>query len=263
MVTFGRSIHAEWTKLRTLHSTAWLLLGTAMLMVGFAAAAAGALNIRECRGECTEDIVQLSFSGVRLAQVTVAVLGVLTVTAEYGTGTIRPTLSAVPHRWMVLASKVVVLVGLVAATSAAGVGGAVLVGRWVLPHKGFTASNGYHLLSMGDGLTRRAAVGTVLYLVLVAVVAAGIGFLIRDSAAAVGCAFGFLFAGTLAALFVADPHWLHRLKRFSPMEAGLAIQSTTHFANLHIGAWAGVGLLAIYAAAITAAGWVIFQLRNA
>jgi ABC-2 type transport system permease protein len=263
MATFGRSVHAEWTKLRTLHSTAWLLSGTVFLMVGFSAMVAGALSTRECRGECTEDIVQLSLSGVRLAQVTVAVLAVLTVTAEYGTGTIHPTLSAVPRKWKVLAGKLTVLIALVATTASAGAAGALLMGRWLLPHKGFTAANGYQLLSLGDALTRRAAVGTVLYLILVAVVAAGIGFVIRDSAAAVGCAFGFLFAGTLAALFVSDPYWLHRLKKFSPMEAGLAIQSTTHFANLHIGAWAGIGLLSAYAAAIAAAGWAIFQLRDA
>ncbi|WP_051366443.1 ABC transporter permease [Hamadaea tsunoensis] len=263
MTALLRSVYAEWTKLRTLPSTFWLLFGTAGLLAGFAGIAAGALNVRECHDGCTEDIVQLTLSGVRLSQVTVAVLGVLAVTAEYGTRTIRPTLAAVPRRWMVLVGKLVVLAGLVAATAATGVGGSLLIGRWLLPHKGFTAANGYHLLSLGDGLTRRAAIGSVLYLVLVVVAAAGIGLLIRDTGAAVGCVFAFLFAGTLAAMFVSDPHWAHRLKRFSPMEAGLAIQSTTHFANLHIGAWAGVGVLAAYAGGLALIGWLLFQLRDA
>jgi ABC-2 type transport system permease protein len=96
---------------------------------------------------------------------------------------------------MVLASKLLVLVGLVSVASAAGIGGALLTGRLMLPGSGFTIANDYHLITLGDGLTRRAALGTLIYLILVAVVAAGISFVVRDTGAAVACAFGRVHVG--------------------------------------------------------------------
>src|SRR4029079_19704769 len=46
-----------------------------------------------------------SLSGLFLAQIAVAVLGVLLITSEYATGQIRATLAATPQRLTVLAAK--------------------------------------------------------------------------------------------------------------------------------------------------------------
>ena len=54
------------------------------------------------------DPTSFSLSGVYLAQLAVGVLGVLLVTGEYATGTIRATLAAVPRRLPVLWGKAVV-----------------------------------------------------------------------------------------------------------------------------------------------------------
>jgi hypothetical protein len=51
--------------------------------------------------------------------------------------------------------------------------------------------------------------------------------------------------------------------RFSPMDAGLAIQATRNLAAEHIGPWAGLGILSLYAAAAVIAGLIVFQLRDA
>ncbi|MFJ2646222.1 hypothetical protein ACIO1C_05775 [Streptomyces sp. NPDC087420] len=66
---------------------------------------------------CQEDMVRLSLSGVWLGQAAVAVLGVLVMSGEYGTGTIRTTLTTVPGRSRALAAKAAVRAG---ATLAAG-----------------------------------------------------------------------------------------------------------------------------------------------
>jgi ABC-2 type transport system permease protein len=90
------SLHAEWTKLRTLASTFWLLLAAAALTVAVSAAAAAA--VRCPSGGCTDDPAKISLTGIYLGQAVVAVLAVMAVSGEYGTGMIRVTLAATPRR---------------------------------------------------------------------------------------------------------------------------------------------------------------------
>jgi ABC-2 type transport system permease protein len=47
------------------------------------------------------------------------------------------------------------------------------------------------------------------------------------------------------------------------MSAGLAVQATTHLSSLPIGPWAGLGVLAVWAAAALLAGGLLLQLRDA
>jgi len=46
------------------------------------------------------------------------------------------------------------------------------------------------------------------------------------------------------------------------MDAGLAIQATRDLPAEHIGPWAGLGVLALYAAAAVLTGLVAFQVRD-
>ena len=75
--------------------------------------------------------------------------------------------------------------------------------------------------------------------------------------------FALLYGSPVVAMFVSDPRWQHRIHRFSPMDAGLTIQSTRNLAAEHIGPWAGLGVLSLYAAAAVIAGLIAFQLRDA
>jgi ABC-2 type transport system permease protein len=259
----GRCGHAEWTKLRTLPSTGWLLLLTAGSMIAMSLAITGTLRIDGCQAPCFEDTVKLSLFGVRIGQVGVVILAVLAVTTEYANQTIKPTLAAVPRRWMVLASKLGVVTVLALVAGVLGVSGSIVIARTVLPGHGFTVANGYPPISLLDDLTRRAAVGTVIYLGLIALLSAGIGLLLRDTGGALTVILALLFAAPLIAMFVSDTRWQHRIHRFSPMDAGLAIQATRDFATVHIGPWVGLGLLGAYAAAVVLAGGILFRLRDA
>ena len=49
--------------------------------------------------------LDIALAGVNVAQLAIAVLGVLTITGEYSTGSIRATLTAVPKRLPVLWAK--------------------------------------------------------------------------------------------------------------------------------------------------------------
>jgi ABC-2 type transport system permease protein len=171
-------------------------------------------------------------------------------------------LTAVPRRFPVVLGKLGVLVALALTTGALAVASSLAAGRAVLPGNGFTPAHGYPALSLADDLTRRAALGTVVYIGLTTLLGAGLGLLLRDTAGAVTAALGLLYGAPVVALFISDPVWQHRLHRYSPMDAGLAIQATRDLAAEHIGPWAGIGVLSLYAAAAVIAGLVVFQLRD-
>jgi ABC-2 type transport system permease protein len=256
------ALHAEWTKLRTVAGSAWLLAATVALTVAVSAAATAAARCPSGT-VCPEDTTKLSLTGIQAGQAIVAILAVLAISGEYSTGMIRITLAAIPRRSAVLAAKAVILAALVLAAGAAAVGGSVLAGRILLPGHGFTVARGFPLESLADGLTLRAAAGSVLYLVLIALLSLGIATLIRDSAAASGVVLGLLYLSPIILGVVTDPVWSHRLERYAPMSAGLTIQDTTNLRGLPISPWGGLGVLAAWAAAALLAGGLLLRWRDA
>ncbi|MFI1394318.1 ABC transporter permease [Streptomyces sp. NPDC020681] len=255
------ALHAEWTKLRTLPSTWWLMLAAVALMVALGAMATGSVTTDQCPSptECHEDTVKLSLTGVWLGQAVVAVLGVLAMSSEYGTGTIHATLTAIPGRVRVLASKSVIVTAAALATGAVAVLASLLVARLILPGNGFSAAP----LSLAEGPTLRAATGTVLYLGLIALLALGVAALVRDTAGAVTSVLGLLYAFPVVAELVADERWSERLQKLTPTSAGLSIQATENLDALPIGPWPGLGVLTAWSAAALLAGAAVFRLRDA
>jgi hypothetical protein len=259
------SIHAEWIKLRTLHANAWLAVAIVGLTVIASAAATASVDVSHCPAPtaCFEDTAKLSLGGVRLGQVPVVVLAVLAVGDEYGTGMIRSTLAATPRRHAVLLGKAAVVAAVVLVAGTLAVLGSLAAGRAILPGNGFTTANGYSALSPADGATARASAGTVLYLVLVALMALGIAAALRDTAAALTAVLALLFVVPALASVVADPQWQERLQKVAPMPAGLAIQATTGLERLPVGPWPGLAVLGGYACASLLAGGLLLAARDA
>jgi len=255
------ALHAEWTKLRTVSSTAWLLGTAIVLTVGTSVLATVA---EKCPASCGEDTTKLSLTGILLGQAAVAVLAVLVVTSEYSTGMIRITLSAVPRRATALAAKAAVVTGVVLATGAVAVAGSVLAGHFILSGNGFTGAHGSLPLSLGAGPTLRAAAGSVLYLALIALLSLGLATALRDSGATIAVVLALLYiVPVLTELGTLDPTWQHRLQRYGPMTAGLAIQATRDTGAQAIGPWTGLGVLAAWTAAALLAGGLLLRLRDA
>ena len=255
------ALHAEWTKLRTTPGTVWLLLAIIAVTVALSAAAAGAAKCPAVG--CGQDPAKVSLTGVDLGQAVVAVLAVLAVSGEYSTGMIRTTLAAMPRRSTVLAAKAAVLTGLVLAAGTVAVLGSLLAGRLILPGHGFTAAHGFAALSLGTGPVLRAAVGSVLYLGLVAVLSLGIATAVRDSGVAIGLVLGLLYLFPIVAALVTDRTVQRHLEQFAPMTAGLDIQATTGLRSLPLSPWAGLGVLAAWAAGALLAGGLLLRLRDA
>jgi len=255
------ALRAEWLKLRTVSSSAWLLAGMVALTVGVGATVMTA-NRCPAGTTCLEDTTKLSLSGVQFGQAVVAVLAVLPLCNEYSTGMIRVTLAAIPRRPAVLAAKTAIVGGLVLAAGTVAILGSLLAARLILPGHGFDAADGFRPLSLADSATLRAAAGSVLYLALVALLSSGIAALVRDSAVTVGVVLGVLYLFPVIAAFVGNPVWHRRIERYSPM-AGLNIQATTGLKALAIGPWAGLGVLAIWATAALLAGGLALSRRDA
>ncbi|TCO42444.1 ABC-2 type transport system permease protein [Kribbella antiqua] len=248
------ALHAEWTKIRTVASPLWLLLGTVAATV---ALSAGATSVVSCTSSgCGGDTTKLTLIGVDLGQALVAILAVLVISSEYNSGMIRTSLTAVPRRTTLFAAKAITVTGVVAVAGTVAVLGSVLAGRLILPDLGDQA------LSLDDGPTLRAASGTVLYLILIGLLSLGIATAVRDSATSIGGVLGLLYIVPIISQTISDPDWQHLLEKIAPMSAGLAIQTTTNLGSLPISPWAGLGVTAGWAAAALLAGGLLLRMRD-
>jgi ABC-2 type transport system permease protein len=257
----GDALRAEWTKARTLASTGWLLLAAVVLTAAVSAAVAQAVTCPA--GNCAEDPAKISLTGIYLGQAVVAVLAVLMIGGEYSTGMIRVTLAALPGRTTVLVAKAAIVTGLVLPGGAVAVLASVLAGQLILPGHGIDPAHGYPALSLADAPVLRAAVGSVLYLALIALLSVGTVTAVRDSAAAIGIVLGLLYLFPIVGAVLGGSPLARHLQQVAPMTAGLAIQATTGLGQLPISPWAGLGVLAAWAAAALLAGGFLLRLRDA
>jgi ABC-2 type transport system permease protein len=208
-------IASEWTKLRGTRSNAWTLVIAAAFTVGTTAVVAhSAAATRLPRaGQVPLTPFTASFASyAEYAVLPVSILGVLAFTAEYSTGLIRTTFTAVPRRRVVLAAK------------AAVAGAAALVAGEVLAFITFLLTQavlgGRH---GGVSLARPGALGAVLaaglLLAVAAVTGLGLGAIIRHTAGAIAATVGVIYLLSALCLVLPAP-WNTRIGRFTlPMAA--------------------------------------------
>src|SRR5690242_11661305 len=106
------TIRSEFTKLRSVRSTYWTIAAMFIVSVGIAAIAGFAIanNIHSNpQNKAGMDATQASLIAFfEFGQLIIAVLGALVITAEYSTGMIRTSLTAMPRRGTVIAAKLIV-----------------------------------------------------------------------------------------------------------------------------------------------------------
>jgi ABC-type transport system involved in multi-copper enzyme maturation permease subunit len=187
--------------------------------------------------------------------VIIAVLGALAITPEYSTGMIRATLAAQPRRGTVYAAKVIVLaavalaVSLVTAFAAFGAGQAMLSGQAVgLSHAG----------------TLRAITGAALYVTATALIAFGLGTIVRNAAGTIALSIGVLFVVQVVAQILPSS-WQAATLRWLPTSAWQALTATTGTQD-HAQYFAPWGQLAVtmgYSAVLLVLGVIFFCRRDA
>jgi ABC-type transport system involved in multi-copper enzyme maturation permease subunit len=242
-------VRAEWTKLWSVRSTAWALLGTAAALVSLAV-------VFPATGPAApSDPVAFGLSGFFQAQLGAAVVGALVVTSEYATGSIRATLTATPQRLSVLGAKTIVAA---ATVTAAGIASAFLafpVAAQVLAGRGVA-------IALGDPGALRAVIGVGLYLAVVAVLALALGVLLRSSVGAIAAVVALMLV--LPGIANALPgSWQDTVVPYLPAEAGQAIIGRTRFApDRLLDPWTGFAIICAYAAVALAAAAVSLTSRD-
>jgi hypothetical protein len=188
--TLRGALAAEWIKLWSVRST-WLALGAALLCgvgVGLidTISVARSWDTLAPADRAAFDAAGSAFSGLPLAQLAFGVLGVVAVASEYATGSIVPTLTAVPRRGLVFLAKAAVVAGTTLVFGELLAFGTFGLGQAVLARHDLDAG-------LGDPGILRAVGSAGLYLCVIAMVGFGLGALLRQPAAAVGALFALVF----------------------------------------------------------------------
>lgn len=176
-VTFRRVVRAEWTKLTSLRSTWFVLGGVAVLAVGFAAVMGWVADREAGPARTPGETLNATFLSVDILSLVVGVFGILLMTGEYSSGSIRATLTAVPGRTSVLGAKALVLVGAAAPMMLVVCALSFVVGQ------AFTTAASR--LGFGDPDVLRATVGAAAAPVALGLIGLGIGALVRHTAGAI------------------------------------------------------------------------------
>ena len=247
-------IRSEWIKLRTVRSTVWTLALTIVIGIGIGALATGETQAHWTPSNAIGfDPTALSLAGAFFAQLTVGILGVLVMTSEYSTGTIRATLAAGPRRLRVLFAKAIVFGSVILIVSEAVAFVSYFLGQALL-----RAPATHTTLSSPGAL--RAVVGTGIYLCLMGLFALGIAVIIRHTAGAISTYIGILLI--LPIITAVLPFSIRRhVAKFLPDHIGAAIASIPDPASL--APWTGILVLGIYAAVLLVIGAVLLIRRDA
>src|SRR4029077_4499385 len=140
-VGFSHLLMAEWTKIRSVRSTVWTLVIFAVVSLGltglFTWLTIRALNSgRAGRGSdsgiAADPVNFILGTGLGLGQLAICVLGVLVITSEYSSGTIRASLLATPRRYPMLIAKGLVFGALVFVIGEAVAFGAFFIGAAIV-----------------------------------------------------------------------------------------------------------------------------------
>jgi ABC-2 type transport system permease protein len=253
-------LRSEWTKLRSVRSTMWTLGITIVLGIGISVLATAETTAHWATtspaSQLGFDPISTSLIGVFIGQFAVGVLGVLVMSSEYGTGTIRATLAAAPRRPLVLVAKVVVF-GVVALFVAEVVSFlAFFIGQALL-----TAPTPHATLASPGAW--RAVVGSGLYVGALGLFSLGLATIIRHTAGAISAFVGILLV--LPLVVQALPSSIqYDVRRFLPDRIGTQmLNGPTNGLPGAFSPWIGLLILCGYAAALLVIGGVLLVRRDA
>jgi ABC-2 type transport system permease protein len=255
-VTQWGVLRSEWTKLRSVRSTAWSLAVALLLTIALADIAAAVVVNHWPHMQAHDraefhplDVAQV---GVQAAQLAIGVLGVLLITAEYSTGMIRASMSAVPRRLPVLLGKAAVYASVTFALTAPASLIAFSTSQAILSGRNIQTT-------IGAPGVPRAVIGAALYLTVIGLFGLGLGAIVRNTAGGIAAFAGIMFV--LPPLMnVLPSSWNAAASPYLPLQAGERVMA------LHRGdqlaPWTGFGVLCAYAAAALVISAVLLQRRD-
>jgi len=288
-LSFVRLIRSEWIKLRSVRSTVWcfgilflLNIGFPLLVasVGNFGAAQGAHVSADTAGAIGVTVITL---GVNFTSLVVAVLGVLIISGEYSTGMIRGTFTADPRRFGALFAKTLVLAITTFVVTVVSTWIAAIAAHPILANKGID-------VDLSDSKVFLPILGSSVYVTLIALLAFGVGTLVRTTAGGIAITLGALLVAPIILTIVGGlvtAHWPADINAFMPSQAGGQLFSydagsaggvgagpggdaggagaaaTTASGVVTLNGWEGFGVLGAEVVAVSIAAFVLVKRRDA
>jgi ABC-2 type transport system permease protein len=251
------TLRSEFTKIRSLRSTYFTLIAFFLAGVGFAIAAAA--GNRANGGQALFDPTATSLQGaVHLGELIIVVIGALVITSEYGTRMISTSLTAMPRRGVLYAAKAVVLACVTFAVALVMAFASFFAGQAVLG-----STHGGASIASPDAL--RSVLLAAVFVTCCALLAFGLGAVIRYTAGAVTTLFGLVFVIPLLAQ-VLPTSWFQDIARWLPggpaLDPIIATRPAPSQAYL-FGPYGELAVFAGYAAVALIAGFLLFRRRDA
>ncbi len=236
-MAFTPVLHAEWLKIRTLRSLPGALLALFAVTTAFSALAG-----TDGGSDPESDPLFTALSGVLPGQIAAISFGAMAVSSEYHGGALRLTLAAVPRRGRWFAAKMTaiavpaLLVGLVTAFTAN-----------VVARAGLGSAAG----EVTTAEQVRGVLGCGIYLMLMALFAAGLTAVLRSGVATLSLLIPFIL---VVSFVIGDA--AGTVAGFLPDKAGQIALHQTYDGTL--GPWSGLAVTALWtAAALLAGAWSV------
>jgi ABC-2 type transport system permease protein len=177
------------------------------------------------------------------------VVAVMIMASEYRSKTVIPSLAAAPIRSEVVVAKAVIAAVVAGVVTIVALVVNVGVGLVVLDGKGYP-------VKLGDGHFVQAAGGAILYAMLAALFALGIGVLFQSSVLAITLVVAIPVVAE-PALGGFMPDWI---SRYLPFAAGGAL--STPGGTDQLSAWEGGAVLGLWAVGLLVVAGLVFERRD-
>lgn len=251
---------SDWTKIRTVRSTMWSLSLTFVIgvglsyLIGFSFRNSFPTMPRDQQERF--DPLFATFYSITLAQLALVVFGVLVVSSEYSSGTIRASLLAVPRRGLFYGCKMLAAILPAIAVSLVTV---------LVTFATAQVALGQYRTSLGANGVPRTIVGAVVYLTLICLFAMGVATMLRSSTRSLAILLPLFFLGSQG---LGNVPKLKTVTQYLPDQAGSVIMHIVGPPENPViardfGAWTGIGILALWTAVALIGGYLVLRHRDA
>ncbi|MCH7233137.1 hypothetical protein L0U85_20085 [Glycomyces sp. L485] len=258
------ALRYEWTRLRTLRSTYW--------MVGSGLVVAASIPVILGLAASDEPLDAMAVAvgvnggatfGIPFLAVFMAIIGIFATGHEYRHGTIQPTLTALPQRSRLILAKIMTVTTLTAAATlvSIAINASVMLAFWG------------EVPGLFDDPVRSALLGYLAYNLIYMLVGLGLGLLFRGVPSALVVIFlmPLIIESVIVGLtMVPALDWLVQVVKFLPFTAGTQLMLTgpADFGPAapdfgFFDRWASGGVFAVFAALIIGLAWTLFKKRDA
>lgn len=255
-VGWSNMIRSEWTKLWSVRSTYWTLVALVVLTVGLSALMSRA-TVTSAPGEMMGarlDPTVTSLAGLDTGQLVMVVLGVMVISTEYATRSIRSSLIAAPRRLAFLGAKAVVLAAVALVAGIATSFASFFLGQAILAADNLN-------VQLGDPGVLRAVGGGGLFLAGSAMAGFALGALLRSTAGGMAVAVALLVVLPQLARML-PVHWGKEIAKYFTSNAGQQIVRVVH-ADDQLGPWTGYLVFTLWWVAILAIAAILMHRRDA